>query len=185
MGVYHLYRYDLWAVRCATYDCDCGLIDLAGSYDKGVGALVQSELFQLPELDRKKTQAAVEAAFDKYRIFRTITPEEREAGITAGYNERFHGPTNVMSDQTAQIAVHNVDVPAMWRNYCERIEKAVKRLPIIEQKIIRARYMEDDYVFDYQVYRIILGISEMTYMKRRWKAFYKLALTLDIAVEKG
>jgi ArpU family phage transcriptional regulator len=185
MGLHGLDRFDVWPVRCANYHYGCGLINLTGSYDKGVTVLVQSELFQLPELDRKKTQAAVEAALEKYRIFRTITFDEREAGITAGYNERFHGPTNVTSDQTAQIAVHNVDVPAMRRSYCERIEKAVKRLPIIEQKIIHARYMEDDYVFDYQVYRIVLGISEMTYMKRRWKAFYKLALTLDIAVEKG
>ncbi|MGG0171364.1 hypothetical protein ABEY25_14780 [Paenibacillus dokdonensis] len=65
--------------------------------------------FELPELDRKKTQTAVEAALEKYRIFKAITFEEREAGVTASATERFHGPTNVTSDQTADIAIYNVD----------------------------------------------------------------------------
>lgn len=146
--------------------------------------MVQTELFTLPELDRKRTQAAVEAAFEKYRLYKTITFDEREATTTASYSDMPRSYTGVTTDQTAQIAVHNVDMPAARRSYCERIEKVVKRLPAIEQKIIQARYMEDDYIFDYQVYRVTLGISEMTYMKRRWKAFYKLALALDIAIEK-
>lgn len=146
--------------------------------------MVQGELFTLPELDRKRTKQAVEAAFEKYRIIKTVTFDEREPSTTAGYSDMPRSYTGVTTDQTAQIAIHNTDVPNMRRMYCERIEKAVKRLPAIEQKIIRARYMEDDYVFDYQVYQITLGISEMTYTKRRWKAFYKLALALDIAIEK-
>ena len=31
----------------------------------------------LPELDRRKTQSAVEAIFEKYRIYKTITFEVR------------------------------------------------------------------------------------------------------------
>lgn len=148
--------------------------------------MVQSELFQLPELDRKKTQAAVEAALEKYRIFRTITFEEREAGITAGYNERFHGPTNVTSDQTAQIAVHNADVPAMRKTYCERIERIVKRLHPKERLLIEARYMKEAYVYDYAVHNHIFNppISRCTYDKIRRNAFYQISLALDIAVEK-
>ena len=49
----------------------------------------------LPELDRRKTQAAVEAVLEKYRIYKTIAFEEREVPVTASYTERFHGATNV------------------------------------------------------------------------------------------
>lgn len=143
--------------------------------------------FELPELDRKRTQAAVEAALEKYRIFKTITFEEREASTTTGYNERFHGPTNTTSDQTASIAIHNVDVPEQRRAYCTRLEKAVARLHPKERLLIEERYMKDDYVFDWTVYQQTFNppISAGTYTKIRWKAFYKLALALDLAVEKG
>lgn len=143
--------------------------------------------FELPELDRKKTQAAVEAALEKYRIYKYLTFEEKEASTTSSFNERFHGPTNVTIDQTAQIATHNVDVPAARKAYCDRIERAVKRLHPKERLLIEERYMKDDYVFDYVVYNQVFNppISEGTYVKIRWKAFYRLALALDIAIEKG
>lgn len=134
----------------------------------------------LPELDRRKTQAAVEALLEKYRIYKTITFEAREASITASYTERFHGPTNVTSDQTAQIAVHNVDVPAARMAFCQVIESIVERLNEREQLIIRERYMKQDDVFDYKVYNYILDppVSKDTYTKIRTRAFYKMALAL-------
>lgn len=147
---------------------------------------MEKMVFELPELDRKKTQAAVEAAMEKYRIFKTITFEEREASITASYSERFHGPTNQTSDQTADIAIHNVDEPAFRRSYCERIERAVKRLPRLERFLIEERYLSEDseYITDYNLYchKFQPPISKDTYAKIRWKAFYKLALSLNIQV---
>nr|WP_082198256.1 ArpU family phage packaging/lysis transcriptional regulator [Bacillus sp. FJAT-26390] len=142
--------------------------------------------FKIPELDREMTQAAVEQALEEYRLYNTITLDEREASITAGYNERFHGPTNTTSDQTANIAIHNVDKAAARWAYCERLERAVRRLHPKERLLIEERYMKEDYVYDWVVYqqRFNPPISAGTYSKIRWKAFYKLALTLDIAVEK-
>lgn len=142
--------------------------------------------FELPELDRKKTQDAVEAALEKYRLFKTITFEEREASITASYSERFHGPTNQTSDQTANIAIYNVDTQAARRAYCERIERAVRRLHPKERLLIEERYMKSAYVYDYVVYNQIFNpaISAGTYAKLRRNAFYQLALMLNIAVEK-
>ncbi|WP_028609763.1 ArpU family phage packaging/lysis transcriptional regulator [Paenibacillus harenae] len=146
--------------------------------------------FELPELDRKKTQRAVESALDKYRICKYLTHEEREASITAGYNERFHGPTNTTSDQTAQIAIHNVDAPAERKAFCERVERAVRRLHPKERLLIEQRYMREDYEGEYmndmKVYSFIFNppISPVTYDKIRWKAFYKLALDLNVEVKK-
>ncbi|AJK28054.1 transcriptional regulator [Paenibacillus larvae] len=140
----------------------------------------------LPELDRKKTQELLEAEFEKYRIFKATTFEEKEANITSSYQELFHGPTNVTSDQTANIAIYNIDVPAARKAHIQRIDRAVARLHPKEQLLIRERYLKDDYVFDYVIYNHIFNppISDKTYAKIRWKAFYKLALALNIAVEK-
>lgn len=142
----------------------------------------------LPELDRKKTQRAVEAALEKYRIYKYLTFEEREASITASYEERFHGPTNQTSDQTANIAIHNVDAQAARKAYCERIERAVRQLPRMERFLIEKRYMAADakYITDYHVYCFEFQppISATTYIKIRWHAFYSLALRLNIAVQK-
>ncbi|MEO2212173.1 ArpU family phage packaging/lysis transcriptional regulator [Paenibacillus amylolyticus] len=141
----------------------------------------------LPEIDRKLTQAAVEAALEKYRIYKHITFEEREASTTASYAERFHGPTNQTSDQTANIAIHNVDTPAMMIAYCNRIERVVRRLPKKERFLMEERYLTDehDYITDQRVYQIEFDppITWPTYKKIRWKAFYKLALDLNIIVE--
>jgi hypothetical protein len=65
--------------------------------------------FELPELDRKATQAKVEDYLSNYRLFKYLEFEEREASITASSTERYHGPTNVTSDQTGSIAISNVD----------------------------------------------------------------------------
>lgn len=145
--------------------------------------------FELPELDRKKTKEAVEEALKKYRIYKYLTFEEREASITPSYEERFHGETHQTSDQTAQVAVHNVSEQQKRKAYCERIERAVKRLPTMERFLIEERYMcqEADYITDQHVYNFVFQppISQPTYARIRWRAFYKLALDLKIEVEKS
>jgi ArpU family phage transcriptional regulator len=142
----------------------------------------------LPELDRKKTQKAVEAALSKYRLYKYLTFEEREAVITASYEAREGGRTNKTSDQTAGIAVFNVDEKEKRKAYCERVERAVKRLPRMERFLIEERYMgaDSEYITDYHIYnhRFNPPISEFTYYKIKWKAFYKIALALDIQVVK-
>lgn len=121
-------------------------------------------------------------------MYKFLTHEEREASITAGYNERFHGPTNVTSDQTADIAIHNVDARAHRKKYCERIERVVYRMPRMERFLMEERYLtkEHDYITDQHVYNHVFQppISEGKFSKIRWKAFYKLAADLDLLVEK-
>lgn len=144
----------------------------------------------LPEIDRRSTQAAVEAALEQYRIYKYITFEEREAGTTASYSDMPRSsPTNVTSDQTANIAMYNVDAQAAAKDYCERIERAVKRMPRLERFLITERYMtiEHDYITDQKVYNFTFQppISEGTYSKIRWRAFYKLASILNLIITKN
>ncbi|RSL32655.1 transcriptional regulator [Salibacterium salarium] len=142
--------------------------------------------FELPQLDRTETKRAVEETLERYRIFKYLSFEEKEVSITSSYEERLHGPTNETSDQVAKAATYNVDEPRKRQKYCERIERAVRRLPKMERKLIEERYMteESEYITDYAVYchRFDPPISERTYRKIRWKAFYKLALNLNLPI---
>ncbi|GIO36994.1 hypothetical protein J41TS12_18550 [Paenibacillus antibioticophila] len=138
----------------------------------------------LPELDARETKKAVIEAFDKYRKCKYLTFEEREASMTASYSDMPRG--GGISDQTASIAVYNTDKNAARRAYCERIERAVARLPRMERFLIERRYMaaDSDYITDQRVYNHEFQpeISWTLYKKYRWEAFYKLALYLRIHV---
>lgn len=145
--------------------------------------------FMLPEIDRKETQQAVENALEQYRLFKYLSFEERESSITASSEIRYHGPTNETSDQTGFIAAYNVDREKMRKDFCFHVERAVNRLPKMERFLIEERYMslETEYLTDYNVYSFEFQppISEKTYSKIRWKAFYKLALNLSLVVLKN
>ncbi|MBO0961457.1 transcriptional regulator [Neobacillus sp. MM2021_6] len=145
-------------------------------------------VFILPEIDRKATQHKVEQHLEQYRLFKYLAFEDREASITASTEERFHGPTNVTSDQTSNIAIYNVDQQKFRDNFIFRTERAVDRLPKMEKFLIQERYMssESEYLTDFHVYyhKFQPAVSEKTYSKIRWKAFYKLALNLNIAITK-
>lgn len=144
--------------------------------------------FELPELDKKATKEAVENALYKYRLYRFQAYVEREVGITAGYEERLHGPTNETSDQTALTAVYNADQKAYRKRYCERVERVVKHLPQKERHLIEERYMvvDAEYLTDMNVYTFKFKppIGAKFYYKLQWKAFYKIALALDLNVTK-
>jgi ArpU family phage transcriptional regulator len=149
---------------------------------------MQNQSFTLPELDRRATQAKVEEHLETYRLYKYLVFEEREASIIASSEVRYHGPTNETGDQTGNIAIYNADQQRYRKAYCERVERAVRFLPKKERFLIEERYMseESEYLTDYQVYcfKFQPPISHVTYGKIRWKAFYRLALNLNIAVTK-
>lgn len=137
----------------------------------------------LPELDGKKTKAAIERVMSKYRNYKYIYFEEREASVTASYEDRPSGPTNVTSDQTASIAIFNVDARQSRVDYCQRVERAVNELPRKESHLIQKRYMgnNSEYITDQQVFSFEFQppIGKDTYTKIRRKAMYRLILKLD------
>ncbi|OKP97733.1 ArpU family phage packaging/lysis transcriptional regulator [Paenibacillus sp. P46E] len=140
--------------------------------------------FELPEFDRKATRSAVDAALEKYRVYKSTVFEEKEVKTTAELSATPRSNTGITSDQTGNIATYNVDEPAARRAYCRRIEEAVRLLPKRERILITERYLNTDCDFDYIVYNNAFErpISEATYYQLKWKAFYKLALNLNIQV---
>lgn len=145
---------------------------------------IKDNIFVASSAHKKQIRKAVVAELEKYRICKYLTFEEREARTTGSYAPRYHGNTNVTSDQTAQVAIYNADVHASRRAFCELIERTVNRLPDKERFLITERYLLPDssYLTDLHVYSFSFDppISEGTYTKIRDRAMYKLALMLNI-----
>lgn len=134
---------------------------------------------ELPDLDGKKTRNVVESAFEKYRFYKYVTFNEREASLTPNYELKEGVGSGTVSDQTASIAVYNVDTPEMRKEYCSRIERFVDRLPGRERTLIKERYMvNDERVTDQHIYNVVLLCSDFTFRSLRSSAMYKLAFML-------
>lgn len=134
----------------------------------------------LPDLDGKKTQKTIEAAFEKFKIYQFTTFDEMEASLTASYDLREGSSGGTVTDQTAKIATYNVDTPAQRRMYMDKIRKCVSRLPRQERMLIEVKYMsEDERVTDLEVYNTHLLVSVKKYESLRRDAFYKLAFMFN------
>jgi ArpU family phage transcriptional regulator len=146
----------------------------------GMGA-AQQLLFQLPEIDREATRNKVEEALETTRIYKQIGFVPREVKSTPSYEPRFHGPTNVNSKPTEEIASYNVDTEELMRQTCEAVDRAVNRLWKKERDIIQQRYLDNEDAFDYLLC-FEMSMSERTYRRIKADAIYKLAFMLDLAV---
>lgn len=115
--------------------------------------MIQTEI-QLPDLNKAQIKNKLEQIFQEYRLFKYHSSESHEH---------------------AQY----------YQEYCGRIEKAVEGLPSSEQFLIKGRYLIVDAEYltdgDMAAYRFSPPVSRMTYYKIQAKAFYKLALYLELA----
>ncbi len=145
------------------------------------GVALKQMSFVLPEIDRDATKKAVEAAFEKYRFYLLTIPEERLPKLTATYSLVPPTNTNEFHSTTEDIAIKNVDFERERENYIEWIRRAVNRLAPREREIIVKKYLQDEEVFDYEIY-IELGYSERRYYRLKARIFYKLAFLLKIEV---
>lgn len=125
------------------------------------GASVKDEL---PELDHKKTQAAIEEVLEKYQLFKSITFEEPETNIEPSAYDALNS---------------NVFDPEARRSFCEKVEQAVDKLYPKEKLLVTERYMKDNHVTDIRMYKDVMPMSRDKYAKIRRSAFYSLAFNLD------
>lgn len=138
--------------------------------------------FNLPEIDRDKTKAAVEKALETYRLFSLQVSLDRLPSITASYSLA-PAASNLPSSSTEQAAIANVEYEQKRVKYITWIANAVNRISKIERTIIYKRYLQDNELFDYQIYRE-LNMSERNYYRLKSRLFYKLAFALKIEVYK-
>lgn len=139
--------------------------------------------FNLPEIDREKTKMAVEKALEMYRMYSLQVSLDRMPSITASYSLA-PAASNLPSSSTENAAIANIDYEQKRVKYINWIVSAVNRLSKTERAIIYKRYLQDDEMFDYQIYRD-LNMSERNYYRIKSRMFYKLAFALKIEVYKG
>lgn len=143
-----------------------------------------TQLTFLPEINRKATQNRLEEALENVRIFRRFGMIRNEMKVTASYEIRYHGSTNIVGKPTEDIALANVELSKReegLQRLSFQIDKALSRFSKNQRDIIVKRYLEDEEVFDYMVYNEI-GMSERTYRRNKANAFYKLAFALRLEV---
>ncbi len=138
--------------------------------------------FNLPEIDRDKTKLAVEQALETYRLYSLQVNLDKLPSITASYSLA-PASSNLPSSSTEQTAIANVDYEEQRIKYLNWIARAVNRMTKLEREIIYKRYLNDDEMFDYQVYNE-LSMSERNYYRVKSRVFYKLAFVLKIEVYK-
>ncbi|MED3792108.1 ArpU family phage packaging/lysis transcriptional regulator [Niallia alba] len=139
--------------------------------------------FVLPEIDRDATKKAVEAAFEKYRFYLLTIPEERLPQVTPKYSLELPTFSNQFHSSTEDIAIKTVDLEREGKEYIEWIRRGVNRLAPKEREIIVKRYLQDEEIFDYEIYNEI-GYSERRYYRLKARIFYKLAFLLKIEIYK-
>lgn len=140
---------------------------------------------RLPVAVKTQIRSAVESDLERYHIYKYSLFQERAASVTSNISDIPRGFTGTISDQTASVAVYNVDEPARRRAFCERMENAVEQLPNRERFLIQERYMKKDKPFDYVVYSFTMDppVSETTYSLIKNRAFILLALMLGVQVD--
>lgn len=130
------------------------------------------------------TRRNVEERLETARIYNHLGTIRREVKTTASADPRYHGSTNVTSDSTGDVAVHNVDHDAIMQDIAEGVDRAVCRLPKKQQEIIQLRYLSSlDTEYDYNVSRDV-HLSESTYRRVKTKAIINIAFALRLEVWK-
>lgn len=145
------------------------------------GMGVQQLIMDIYKVDEEATKDAVEKYLLQAREYKVTEYIPDEPVVTASPNVRYHGPTNVTGDQTADLAIRNADEMERRRRHIDRAERAITRLGGRQQRLIRVRYMEDDDVMDYNAAEE-LGYSDRHYRRIKSVAIYRLAGMLGLVV---
>ncbi|TMU85503.1 ArpU family transcriptional regulator [Bacillus sp. BHET2] len=146
--------------------------------------LAKQLTFMLPEIDREKTKAAVESALEKYRLYLLMVPEDKLPKVTATYSLVPPSFSNEFHSSTEQVAIKRIELDIARDKHIEWVLRGVNRLSKLEREIIYRRYLEDEEVFDYEIYNE-MGMSERRYYRVKARTFYKLAFILRIEVYKN
>lgn len=137
-------------------------------------------------IDRDATEEAVKDYLTKAREYKITEFIPLEVSTTASYSDTPRGYTGTTSDQTANIAIYNIDEQERRKKHVERAERAINRLPRRQQVIIQAKYMDPDSEekWDYEIADDI-GYSYRHYKRIKSIAIYRLATSLGLIKLKG
>lgn len=137
--------------------------------------------FKLPEINRDATKEKVEAELEKYKFCLLLDSSDLEPTVTSSFKLVPGAPNNQFHSSTEEVAIKRIDEEKERKDFISKIQKAVNRLGYQERSIIINRYLNEDDVYDYEVYNA-LGFSERKYYRIKARAFYKLAFILRIEI---
>ncbi|MDW4528102.1 ArpU family phage packaging/lysis transcriptional regulator [Rossellomorea marisflavi] len=140
--------------------------------------------FKLPEIYRENTKAAVKSALEMYCFYLLTVPEDHLPKVTATFSLIPPAFSNQFHSSTEQATINRVDQELAKKKHIELVLRGVNRLNKMEREIIYKCYLEDEGVFDYELYNE-LGMSERRYYRLKARIFYKLAFILRIEVYKS
>jgi ArpU family phage transcriptional regulator len=138
-----------------------------------------TQMFMLPEIDRERTKASVESALEMYRFYLLTVPENQLPKVTSTYSLIPPASSNQFHSSTEQVVISRVDQELAKKKHIEWVLRGVNRLNRMEREIIYKRYLEDEEIFDYELYNE-LGMSERRYYRIKAKILYKLAFILRV-----
>jgi ArpU family phage transcriptional regulator len=133
------------------------------------------------QIDEEATKDAVEKYLGEAREYQVTEYIPLEQKTTPSYEPRYHGNTNTVSSPVENIALKNIEEQESRRKHIDRAERAISRLGSRHQKLIRVRFLDDDYVSDTDA-AMELGYSDRHYRRMKSLAIYRLAGILGLVV---
>lgn len=140
-----------------------------------------NNVFSLQEIDREATRQAVEEVLNKYKMYSLQVGLDKLPSVTANYSMMPGSSSGMVHSGVEAAAVGNVDFEEKREKFLNWVVRAVNRLNHQERSIAIMRYLNDDGLYDYQVYSE-LNMSERQYYRIKSRIFYKLAFALKIEV---
>lgn len=137
----------------------------------------------IPQIDEEKTRFKMEKILGKYKMLRLQTPEDFLPKITTTYTITQPSFSNQFHSSTEEAALKKMDWEIERDQFMKRIQRAINRLTQKERRILVMLYMQDEEMYDYEIYAE-MGLSQRNYYRVKNKAYYRLAFALREEVYK-
>ncbi|MGG1345996.1 ArpU family phage packaging/lysis transcriptional regulator, partial [Bacillus subtilis] len=138
---------------------------------------MSQKIMKLPLINEQVTKLKVEKLLDQYRLYLLQVPDDSLPKITPTYSIVPPSITNEFYSSTEENAIKRLDWEIERNRFLKRIQKAVNRLSLKERQVIVMLYMQQDEMYDYEVYAE-MGLSQRSFYRVKAKALYRLAFAL-------
>ncbi|MEJ4084059.1 DUF1492 domain-containing protein [Bacillus altitudinis] len=138
---------------------------------------------EIPQIDEERTKEKIETLLERYKILMLQTPEDFLPKITTTYTITPPSFSNQFHSSTEEAALKKMDWEIERDQFMKWIQRAINRLTQKERRILVMLYMQDEEMFDYEIYAE-MGLSQRNYYRVKNKAYYRLAFALREEVYK-
>lgn len=137
----------------------------------------------IPQIDEEATRMNAEKLLEQYCMYLLQVPEDFLPKVTATYSLVPPSFSNEFHSSTEDAALKRMDWEIERDRFLKRMQRAVNRLSQKERQILVMLYMQNEEMYDYEVYAE-MRLSQRSYYRTKAKAFYRLAFALRVEVYK-